>query len=151
MQTLHGQRSTNHISSNSVCWNRPHPCTWSESLATRWKNKQWTRENPQKLRLGAKKKSNVTYLIISATRRMILTKHVFFIDSVLHLSPQWEVTQLISLTIYVGTTQLSTTKTGNMKIPVFFQIAIYIAGLKKKIATSVCFQYCAALVVTPKG
>ena len=48
--------------------------------------------------------------IISATRRMILTKHVFCVDSALHLLPQQEVTQLICLTIYVSTTQLSTTK-----------------------------------------
>ena len=45
--------------------------------------------------------------IISATRRMILTKHVFCVDSALHLLPQREVTQLICLTIYVGTTQQS--------------------------------------------
>ena len=38
---------------------------------------------------------------------MILTKHVFCVDSVLHLLPQREVTQLICLTIYVGTTQQS--------------------------------------------
>ena len=39
---------------------------------------------------------------------MILTKHEFCVDSALHLLPQREVTQLICLTIYFGTTQLST-------------------------------------------
>ena len=34
-----------------------------------------------------------------------------------------------------------------MKIPVFFQIAIYIAGLKKNRNVSF-FQYCAALALT---
>ena len=38
--------------------------------------------------------------IILATRRMILTKHVFCVDSALHLLPQRKVTQLICLTIY---------------------------------------------------
>ena len=46
--------------------------------------------------------------IISATRRMILTKNLFRVDSVLHLSLQREATQLMCLTIYVGTTKLST-------------------------------------------
>ena len=41
---------------------------------------------------------------------MILTKHVFCVESALHLLPQQAVTQLISLTIYTGTTQLSTKK-----------------------------------------
>ena len=45
--------------------------------------------------------------IISATRRMILTKHVFCVNSALHLLPQQKATQLICLTIYVGTTQQS--------------------------------------------
>ena len=52
--------------------------------------------------------------IISATKRMLLNKHVFCVDSALHLLPQLEVTQLICLTIYVGTTQLSTTKRGKI-------------------------------------
>ena len=45
--------------------------------------------------------------IILATRGMKLTKHVFCVNSALHLLPQREVTQLICLTIYVGTTQQS--------------------------------------------
>ena len=45
---------------------------------------------------------------------VILIKHVFCVDSALHLLPQREVTQLISLTIYVGTTQLSAIKTGKI-------------------------------------
>ena len=48
--------------------------------------------------------------IILATRRMILTKHVFFVNSALNLLPQSEVTQLICFTIDIITTQLSTTK-----------------------------------------
>ena len=48
--------------------------------------------------------------IISAARRMMLTQLVFCVDSVLHLLPQQAVTQLIWLTVYVGTTQLGTTK-----------------------------------------
>ena len=48
--------------------------------------------------------------IILATSRMILTKHVFCVNSVLHLLPRREVTQLICLTIYVGTTQLNMKK-----------------------------------------
>ena len=39
---------------------------------------------------------------------------MFYVDSALHLLPQPEVTQLICLTIYVGTTQLSTTKRGKI-------------------------------------
>ena len=36
------------------------------------------------------------------------------VDSALHLLPQREVTQLLYLTIYVDTTQLSMTKTGKI-------------------------------------
>ena len=38
------------------------------------------------------------------------------VDSALHLLPQREATQLICLTIYVGTTQLSTTKRGKISL-----------------------------------
>ena len=65
--------------------------------------KTWCRKEKQRQLSG----------IISATR-MILIKHVFCVDSALHLLPQPEVTQLICLNIYVGTTQLSTTKTGTI-------------------------------------
>ena len=38
---------------------------------------------------------------------MKLTKHVFCVNSALHLLTQREVTQLIFLTIYIGTIQQS--------------------------------------------
>ena len=68
------------------------------------KTKTWCQKEKQRQLSG----------IISATRRMILTKHVFCIDSALHLLPQREVAQLLCLTIYLCTTQLSTTKTGKI-------------------------------------
>ena len=61
------------------------------------KTKTWCQKEKQRELSG----------IISATRRMILTEHVFCVDSALDLLPQREVTQLICLTIYVGTTQQS--------------------------------------------
>ena len=85
---------------------------------------------------------------------MILTKHVFCVYSALHLLPKREVTQLICLTTYVGTTQLKFDKKRSdqcrlivhktaavqhnmkcysghlMNIPTFFNITKYIAGLK---------------------
>lgn len=75
-------------------------------------------------------------------------KHAFCVDSALHLL-QREVAQLICLTVYAGTTQLSTTnakpdlnvtlKKKKMlqecsiltEIPVFFHLVIYIAALRK--------------------
>ena len=76
-------------------------CNIIEKLST---NKRKSRKH----RLGAKKKSNVSCLeLFRLQRRMILTKHLFCVNSALHLLPQWEVTQLICLTIYVGTTQQS--------------------------------------------
>uniref|UniRef100_A0A673AV20 Rho GTPase-activating protein 26 n=1 Tax=Sphaeramia orbicularis TaxID=375764 RepID=A0A673AV20_9TELE len=57
--------------------------------------------------------------IILATRRMILN-HMFCVDSALHLSPREE-TQLINLTIYVGTKQL-------LYPPEYFFTSQYILG-----------------------
>ena len=64
-----------------------------------------------------------------------MTKHVFCVDSALYLLPQGEVTQLISLSLYIGTTQLSTTnQVRSMQVNCpqdSSSAAIYIAGLKK--------------------
>ena len=69
---------------------------------------------PENKDLVPRRKQRQLSGIISPTRRIILTKQVFCVDSTLHLLPQQKVTQLISLTIYIGTTQLSTTKTGKI-------------------------------------
>ena len=81
-----------------------------------WVAREKVRENPQK-----EKQCQLSGIIL-ATRRMILTKHVFCVDSTLHLLPQWEVTQL---TIYVSTTQPSTTNRGKIS-------AVYLSTRKQQ-------------------